>query len=214
MTAAAVAAAPAVERHFWLRRLHSLSGIVPVGGFLAFHLYENYSATRGADAYNAVTRRLQELPFSVAVEILIIAVPLLFHGIYGLFITATARPNVFSSPYLRNGMYLIQRVTGVVVFAFILFHYWTTRLVQLQDHESLDLFRQVQAAISNPWIYAFYVAGILSATWHLANGIWSFSIVWGLTTGPKAQRRMVYVSALVFLVLSYIGVRSISAFRL
>ena len=43
------------ERHFWLRRLHSLSGIVPVGGFIAFHLYENYSATRGADAYNAMT---------------------------------------------------------------------------------------------------------------------------------------------------------------
>jgi len=211
---AGVATAPAVERHFWLRRLHSLSGIVPVGGFLAFHLYENYTAIRGADAYNAMTRRLQELPFSLAMEIFLIALPLLFHGIYGLFITATARPNILSNPYLRNGMYLIQRVTGVIVFAFILFHYWTTRLVQLQDHESLDLFRQVQAAISNPWIYAFYVAGILSATWHLANGIWSFSIVWGLTIGPKAQRRMVYVSAAVFIILSYIGVRSISAFRL
>ncbi len=81
-------------------------------------------------------------------------------------------------------MYFFQRVTGIIVFAFILFHYWTTRLVQLQDHESLDLFRQVQAAVANPWIYAFYIAGILSATFHLANGIWSFSIVWGLTVGP------------------------------
>ncbi len=209
-----VASAPAVDRHFWLRRLHSLSGIVPIGGFLAFHLYENYQATRGAEAYNAMTHKLQDLPFAVAAEILIIAVPLLFHGIYGLFITGTAQPNVVSNRYLRNGMYLIQRVTGIVVFAFILFHYWTTRLVQLHDHESLDLFRQVQAAVSNPWIYAFYIAGILSATWHLANGIWSFSIVWGLTIGPRAQQRMMYVSAVVFLVLSYIGVRSISAFRL
>jgi succinate dehydrogenase cytochrome b subunit len=211
---ASVSSRSGVDRHFWLRRLHSLSGIVPVGGFLAFHLYENYVATRGADAYNAMTHKLQEMPFAVAMEILIIAVPLAFHGIYGLFVTATAQPNVVSNRYLRNGMYLIQRVTGIVVFAFILFHYWTTRLVQLHDHESLDLFRQVQAAISNPWIYAFYIAGILSATWHLANGIWSFSIVWGLTIGPKAQRRMMYVSAVVFVVLSYIGVRSISAFRL
>ena len=203
-----------LERHFWLRRLHSLSGIVPIGGFLAFHLYENFQATRGADAYNAMTRHLQDLPFAVALEILVIAVPLLFHGVYGLFITGTARPNVISNRYLRNWMYFIQRVTGIVVFAFILFHYWTTRLVQLHDHESLDLFRQVQAAVSNPWIYAFYVAGILSATWHLANGIWSFSIVWGLTIGPRAQRRMMYVSAAVFVILSYIGVRSISAFRL
>lgn len=202
------------ERHFWLRRLHSLSGIVPVGAFLAFHLYENYTATKGADSYNRMTRTLQELPFAVAMEVLIIVVPLFFHGIYGLFITSTAKPNVISNPYVRNGMYFFQRVTGVIVFAFILFHLWTTRLVQLQDHESLDLFRQVQSAVANPWIYAFYIAGILSATFHLANGIWSFSIVWGLTIGPKAQRRMLYVSAAFFLVLSYIGVWGIQAFRL
>lgn len=214
MTEPSAASPAAIDRHFWLRRLHSLSGIVPIGGFLAFHLYENYQATRGADAYNEMTHKLQDLPFSVALEILVIALPLLFHGIYGLFITGTAKPNVVSNGYVRNWMYFLQRVTGVIVFAFILFHYWTTRLVQLHDHESLDLFRQVQAAVGNPWIYAFYVAGILSATFHLANGIWSFSIVWGLTIGPKAQRRMAYVSALVFLVLSVIGVRSISAFRL
>lgn len=202
------------DRQFWLRRLHSLSGIVPIGGFLAFHLFENYQATHGAEAYNEMTRKLQTLPFAVGAEILIIAVPLLFHGIYGLFITGTASPNPISNKYFRNFMYTLQRVTGVIVFAFILFHYWTTRLVQLHDHESLNLFNQVQAAVANPWIYAFYIAGILSATFHLANGIWSFSIVWGLTIGPQAQRRMMYISFAVFVALSILGVRSISAFRL
>jgi succinate dehydrogenase / fumarate reductase cytochrome b subunit len=203
-----------LPRHLWLRRLHSLSGIVPVGGFLAFHLYENYAATKGAEAYNDMTRRLQQVPFAVALEIFVIAVPLFFHGIYGLFLTSTAKPNVLSNRYARNWMYLLQRVTGVVVFAFILFHYWTTRLVQLTDHESLDLFAQVQSAVGNPWIYAFYLVGILSATFHLANGLWSFSIVWGISVSPAAQRRMAYVSVLVFLLLSAIGVRSIAAFRL
>ena len=202
------------ERHFWVRRIHSLSGIVPIGGFLAFHFYENFQATRGADAYNEMTHKLQSMPLAVGAEIFIIALPILFHGVYGLFITGTAKPNVITNPYVRNVMYFLQRVTGVIVFAFILFHYWTTRLVQLHDHESLDLFRQVQAAVANPWIYAFYIAGILSATFHLANGIWSFSIVWGLTIGPRAQRRMMYISAAVFLALSVLGVRSISAFRL
>ncbi|MDQ6894512.1 MAG: succinate dehydrogenase [Acidobacteriota bacterium] len=202
------------DRQFWLRRLHSLSGIVPIGGFLAFHLFENYQATRGADAYNEMTHKLQTLPFAVAAEILIIALPLLYHGVYGLFVTGTAAPNPISNLYFRNAMYTLQRVTGVIVFAFILFHYWTTRLVQLHDHESLNLFNQVQAAVANPWIYAFYIAGILSATFHLANGIWSFSIVWGLTVGPQAQRRMMYISFAVFVALSFLGVRSISAFRL
>jgi succinate dehydrogenase / fumarate reductase cytochrome b subunit len=201
------------ERHFWLRRLHSLSGIVPVGGFLAFHLYENYSSTRGAEHYNAMVRRLQEVPFALAFEIAVIAVPLFFHGIYGLFITGTAQPNVGTNRYVRNWMYYLQRVTGVILFAFVIFHLWTTRLVQVRNHESLDLFAVMQASVENPWIYAFYLLGILSATFHLANGIWSFSIVWGLTVGPRAQRRMMYVSAAVFVILSFIGIRSIEAFR-
>ena len=202
------------DTHFWLRRLHSLSGIVPIGGFLAFHLYENFTATRGADAYNETSRRLQEMPLALFLEIGIIFVPILFHGIYGLFVTAESRPNPIASPYLRNTLYTLQRVTGIVVFVFILFHLWTTRLVQLEDHHALDLFHLVQATVANPWLYAFYIAGILCATFHLANGIWSFSIVWGLTVGPKAQQRMAAVSAIVFVILSVIGVRSISAFRL
>ena len=202
------------ERHFWLRRLHSLSGVVPIGGYLAFHLYENYQATRGAEAYTAMVRHLQQMPFALALEIGVIALPLFFHGIYGLFVTGTARPNVVSNRYVRNWMYFLQRVTGVILFAFVIFHLWTTRLVQVRDHESLDLFRLMQSSVENPWIYAFYVLGILSATFHLANGIWSFSIVWGLTIGPRAQRRMMWVSAAVFLVLSIIGIQSIQAFRI
>jgi succinate dehydrogenase cytochrome b subunit len=201
------------ERHFWFRRLHSLSGIVPVGGFLAFHLYENYSATLGPAAYNTMTRNLQETRFALALEIAVIIVPLLFHGVYGLFVTGTARPNVISNRYVRNWMYFLQRVTGVILFAFVIFHLWTTRFVDIRHHDEVDLFRLMEESVANPWIYAFYVLGIISATFHLANGIWSFSIVWGLTVGPRAQRRMMWVSAAVFVILSFIGVRSIQAFR-
>ena len=201
------------ERHFWLRRLHSLSGIVPIGGFLAFHLYENYSATLGMEAYNRMTQKLQQTRFALALEIGVIIVPLLFHGIYGLFVTGTARPNVVSNRYVRNWMYFLQRVTGIILFAFVIFHLWTTRLVNVRDHENVDLFRLMQDSVQSPWIYAFYILGIVSATFHLANGIWSFSIVWGLTVGPKAQRRMMWISAAVFLALSFIGIRSIQAFR-
>lgn len=201
------------ERHFWLRRLHSLSGIVPVGGFLAFHLYENYSATLGPAAYNTMTRNLQETRFALALEIAVIIFPLLFHGVYGLFVTGTARPNVVSNRYVRNWMYFLQRVTGVILFAFVIFHLWTTRFVDIRHHNEVDLFRLMEESVANPWIYAFYVLGIVSATFHLANGIWSFSIVWGLTVGPRAQRRMMWVSAAVFVILSFVGIRSIQAFR-
>jgi succinate dehydrogenase / fumarate reductase cytochrome b subunit len=198
----------------WPRRLHSLSGIVPIGGFLAFHLTANYQATRGADAYNEAARRLQQLPLALALEIGVILVPILFHGVYGLFLAAEPQPDAGAGSPLRNTLAALQRITGVVVFAFVLFHLWTTRLVQLSDHESLDLFYLVRSTMANPWVYAFYLAGILSATFHFAHGLWSFAVAWGLTVEPRARRRMAAVSAAVFLVLSFVGVRGISAFRI
>ncbi|HET9794404.1 MAG TPA: succinate dehydrogenase [Thermoanaerobaculia bacterium] len=200
----------AEERNFWLHRIHSLTGIVPIGGFLAFHLYENYSALRGAEHYNEVSLALQRLPFALALEIAVIMVPIFFHGIYGLFITSTAAPNYLS--YRRNWMYTLQRFTGVILFAYILFHLWTTRFVNVAHHEDVNLFATMQGVVHNPWLLAFTILGILSATFHLANGIWSFSIVWGITQSPRSQRLMEYVSVVVFVVLSLIGVRAIFAF--
>ena len=202
--------APREERNFWLHRLHSLAGIIPIGGFVAFHLYENYAALRGAEHYNEVARKLQVMPFSLALEIAVIGVPIFFHGIYGLFITATAAPNQKS--YVRNWMYNLQRVSGVILFAYILFHLWTTRFVNVTHHEDVNLFATMQGIVHNPWLLAFSILGILSATFHLANGIWSFSIVWGIAVSPRAQRLMEYVSLAVFVVLSVIGVRAILAF--
>ena len=201
-------------RRSWHRRLHSISGILPIGGFLAFHLVQNSAAARGADEYNRMAASLQRVPAALALEVLVILVPILYHGIYGLFVIAMPETDVAPASRLRSLRDWIQRATGVIVFAFILFHLWTTRLVQIEDHQSLDLFRQVQAAIANPWIHAFYIAGILSAAGHLAIGIGTFSRAWGLTASPMAERRMIFVSVVVFVLLSYMGVRSIQAFRL
>jgi succinate dehydrogenase / fumarate reductase cytochrome b subunit len=198
------------ERNFWLHRLHSLAGIVPIGGFVAFHFYENYSALRGAEHYNEVAHALQVLPFALALEIAVIIVPILFHGIYGLFVTATASPN--DKSYMRNWMYNLQRVSGVILFAYILFHLWTTRFVNVAHHEDVNLFATMQGVVHNRWLLAFTILGILSATFHLANGIWSFSIVWGITVSARSQRLMQYASIVVFVILSYIGVRAIFAF--
>jgi succinate dehydrogenase / fumarate reductase cytochrome b subunit len=200
----------AEERTFWLHRIHSLTGIVPIGGFLAFHLYENYSALRGAEHYNEVSLALQRLPFAIALEIAVIMVPIFFHGVYGLFVTATASPN--GKTYRRNWMYNLQRATGVILFAYILFHLWTTRFVDVAHHEDVNLFATMQGVVHNPWLFTFTILGILSATFHLANGIWSFCIVWGITVSPRSQRLMEYVSFAVFVVLSVIGVRAIFAF--
>ena len=193
------------------RKLHSLTGVVPIGVFLAFHLATNASAVRGAEAYNAMARRLQGLPLVVAIELLLIAAPLFFHAVYGMFLMASDEP---PSVGARRRLATAQRATGVVLFAFVLFHLWTARLVQIHDHESLDLFRLMQSALANPWIRAAYFAGILSATFHFSAGLWTFAETWGIAMTPRSRRVVAAVSTVVFLGLSALGFSTLSAFRL
>jgi succinate dehydrogenase / fumarate reductase cytochrome b subunit len=214
--------APAGATGDLARRLHSVFGVVPVGAFLVFHLATNAAALRGADAYNAMTRRLQGLPLVLLVEILVIAVPLFFHGIYGLFRIATDASDPRRSPGRgrltfapgRRALMVAQQVTGVGLFAFVLFHLWTARLVQIHDHESLDLFRLMQSALANPWIRTAYVLGILSATFHLSAGLWTFAESWGFLSTARVRRLAAVASAAVFIGLSALGLSTLSAFRL
>lgn len=196
------------------RRLHAITGVVPVGAFLAFHLYANASAAGGAEAYDATARRLQQAPFAVALEIVLIALPLMFHGLYGLFLLSAEPSGEARAGPGRRGLAVFQRATGVLVFAFILFHLWTTRLVQVRDHESLDLFHLMQALYASPWIRAFYVAGLLAATAHLSAGLWSLAGDRGFGRTRPARVAVGILAVGVFAVLSAIGLRSLAAFRL
>src|ERR1051326_5020777 len=64
---------------FLLRRLHSLSGIVPIGAFLLEHFISNAFATNGPWAYRDQVKFLTGLPFVLVLEIVGIYIPLLYH---------------------------------------------------------------------------------------------------------------------------------------
>ena len=65
-----VAPLRAGEGHsFLLRRLHSLSGIVPVGLFLIEHFISNAFATRGPGAYAKQVELLSGFPFVFYLEL-------------------------------------------------------------------------------------------------------------------------------------------------
>ena len=58
----------------------------------------------------------------------------------------------------------------------------------------------------------FYIVGIVSATFHLSNGLWSFLVSWGITQSTKSQKIATYVTMLIFVVLAIVGVAAILAF--
>ena len=66
--------------------------------------------------------------------------------------------------------------------------------------------------LSSPFMLAFYIAGVIAATFHLSNGIWGFLVTWGIAQSPRSQQIVTYISIGVFVILSVIGVQALLAF--
>jgi len=200
----------AKNREFGNRRLHSLLGVIPVGLFLLEHLIVNYMATKGPEAFNSGAHFMESLPFRIFLEVFIIFLPLIYHAVYGVYIAFTAKSNAGRYGFFRNWMFLLQRVTGIVTLVFIVWHVWSTRIqAALGAEVNYDMMADI---LSDPFMIAFYVVGILSTTFHFANGLWSFAVSWGLTVSPKSQQISTYVTLVIFVLLSYVGVRAIFVF--
>ena len=128
---------------FLLRRLHSLSGIVPIGLFLIEHFVSNAFATNGPEAYTQQVKLLSSFPFVVGLELFGIWLPILYHSLYGFFIWDRGDSNVSEYPWAGNWMYNLQRWTGAITFAYIVWHTWHLRFsgVHLLTHPGCG-FRQ------------------------------------------------------------------------
>src|ERR1700743_25717 len=94
---------------FLLRRLHSLSGIVPVGAFLLEHFISNAAAINGPHAYADQVKFITGLPFLIFLETCVLSLPILYHALYGFYIWYRGESNVTSYPWTGNWMYTAQR---------------------------------------------------------------------------------------------------------
>jgi len=196
---------------FFLRRLHSVTGVLPIGAFLAEHFFTNSFAMFGPEVYNSKIEFFMGLPYILLIEVCLIWIPLLFHGLYGFYIAYTGQVNVTHYGFFRNWMYLLQRITGIVAFCFIAYHVYATRISGLLTghHASFEL---VQQSLQNPLILAFYVLGIVSASYHLGNGLFGFLITWGIAIGDKTQRALSFLCVLVSVVMVVFGLAALSYF--
>jgi succinate dehydrogenase / fumarate reductase cytochrome b subunit len=203
--------------HFLLRRLHSLLGLLPVGGFLCFHMWENSQARFGAEYYNHyVVEKIQGMNYVRLAEIFVIALPILFHTLYGLIIWWYGKANVTKFNYMRNWAWWLQRISGIAILAFLIYHVgWTRIWVEFQPEGTpIDMFGRMVALLSNPVGCAAYVLGMLLAVYHLANGLWTMGITWGLLVTAKAQKQAQLASIGVFLVLAFFGLHGLIGFFL
>ncbi len=195
---------------FILRKLHSLFGVFPLGLFIAEHLLLNFTAVYGGNSYNQAVKILHSIPFLWVLEIFLIAIPLSFHALLGIYFALQAKNNPRQYGYLRNWMFYLQRITGLVTFVFVIYH-----LINLKFNPALaqlSMYEKVVAQFSSTSGIIFYVMGLTATLFHFSNGLWGFAVNWGIITGPRVQKVFGYLTIFFFIMINLAGYRMMFAF--
>ena len=217
------------DRHsFAIRRLHSLSGLIPVGAYMVVHLAVNASVLGGAARLQSNVANIHKFgPMLPFLEWTFIFIPILFHAIIGVAIVAGGLPNTHNYPYQANYRYTLQRITGVIAFFFIALHvfhmhgwfhnhWWMEYVVgpigggQFKPYNATST---AGLALQPITVTIVYLVGVLACVFHLANGIWTMGITWGVWTSPAAQRRALGVCTVFGVLLAAVGLSALFGLR-
>lgn len=198
---------------FYVRRLHSLSGIVPIGFFLLEHILTISTVIGGAGSFDAAVARLAAIPKEIMLfmEVFFIAIPFLFHGIYGAIIAMQAKNNPQQYGYTRNWQFYLQRMTAWYTLVFLIWHVGYLRFMMKGNGVEIN-YALMNDYLSNPIVFVLYAIGMVAAVFHFCNGLTTFTMTWGIAKGPRAQSFFNKCFMGLCLLLSVLGVVSLTRF--
>jgi len=209
-----------IRHEFLIRRLHSLSGLAPVGAFLCVHLLTNASVVGGSEIFQQNVDRIHALgPLLPVVEWTFIFLPIIFHAVVGVIIVRSGSPNSGSYRYVSNFRYTMQRATAWIALVFIFWHvfhmhgwihaqWWVDGVAEPLWGKQFDPGRATTTAaiaLGPLLVKVLYAIGVAATVFHFANGIWTMGITWGAWTTPAAQHRANIVCAVFGVALFGVG---------
>lgn len=217
-----------VKHEFAIRRLHSLTGIVPLGLYMVVHLTTNASLLNGPETFQRAVFMIHSpgklLPL---IEWGLIFLPLIFHAGLGIWIAKTGKSNSGQYRFVNNKRYTWQRWTGFIGLVYLFLHimhlhggFHAEWWIQSINKIGFGLFHPYNAGSSlvnaMDWGYGvvwpvIYLVGVLALVYHFINGLWTAGITWGLWISPKAQARATKVCVALGAVLTVISLSAWAA---
>ena len=193
-----------------LRRIQSLTGMIPLGVFLIEHISVNALALGGPEHFRRAAAALGGIPMLAAIEVAGIALPLVIHSMIGILI-ATELPERGSREW-PSRREVLQRATGLLLLPYLIYHVWATRLSPDVLKHGADLFDVMHRQVSGAGGIVFHATGVILAAWHLGNGLPGFAERWGFARTPPAARAAARVGGVMSLALAIAGVAALIAF--
>jgi succinate dehydrogenase/fumarate reductase cytochrome b subunit (b558 family) len=185
------------------RRLLTVTGVAPLGVFLAEHLLANASAMAGGARFDAVVGAMARSPVALLVEIVLVVVPLLVHGAVGVSLTFKPDPD---HSYASDRAYKAQRIAGLVALVFVVAHVFELRLRRLFGGLAVaSLYTKLSEDLSwtwagVPWVALGYIVGIAATVFHFGNGLWAFLAARGNQPSRSMTNLILALGGALFLV--------------
>ena len=195
---------------------------------MVLHLAVNASVINGAATFQNNVLNIHKFGSLLPVlEWTFIFIPILFHMIFGFVIIAGGMPNPHNYPYSANYRYTLQRATGMIAAAFITIHVfhmhgwfhnesWLRYVVEPLGGGQFRPYNATSTAglaLQNVVMVVIYAIGVTSCVYHLANGIWTMGITWGVWTSPQAQKRASYVCSAFGLLMMVVSATALFGIR-
>lgn len=184
---------------------------MPLAVWTVLHLWNNLSAFQGASAWQtAVTEHAH--PLAQLFTSVIVLLPLVLHTIWGINRLRTARVNVQKYSFFANLRYILQRLSAVGLMAFLGAHIWLAMLHPRLQEGHAEPFGEIAKEMHHhtPTLVV-YLLGTLAVAYHLANGISTFAMGWGLVVSRRALKKLEAVTYAVFVLLLAMSWASIYA---
>ena len=169
------------------RKLFALSGIAPLGAFVALHLLMTASGLAGGARFGRV---FAARAWMTPLVIVLVLVPLAFHAGYGAYLAALRRGET-SLPSWRPRL---RRAAALGTLGFVLVH-----LVEMPAAVwagGIDpgaLFDRLSAHLSSTWhgvpvVAVLYLAGVAATLVHFALELWVFFPAMGIPLAAGARK--------------------------
>lgn len=151
---------------FWLRRLHSLIGVIPLFLLVTAHMMIVVSHVYGNQLRAEAVTRMPGL-----VEGLLLG-SFLLHAVIGVAVLIGNRGRRTLCP--KSGFSRLQIVSSIACLAFMLAHITVSKRV---------LFSGIPGFIFSA---CFFAMGLLSFGYHIGYGLFTFCLTWGIARGEKS----------------------------
>lgn len=191
---------------------------------MVIHLMTNASVLDSPATFQQNVYRIHSLgTFLPVVEWGFIFLPLIFHAVFGVIIVRSGMLNYGNYPTSGNARYTLQRISGMIAFLFIFWHvfhmhgwfhndFWLRNVAEPLAGAQFRPYNAASSllmAMQSPVVTALYAVGVIACVFHLANGIWTMGITWGVWVSPAAQRRANWVCIVFGLGLGIVGLSAL-----